>query len=218
MFRPMSSLSNNRSLFLWLGLFALAFGTIEAAVVVYLRELFYPDGFYFPLVLLPTRLLWTEVLREAATLLLLLSVAQLAVRRPLHRFGVFAICFGLWDLTYYLALKLLIDWPASLLEWDILFLIPLPWTSPVLAPMLVSVGLIAGGVYILGLPTEAPSPFQPSDWLVEIAAGLVIIASFMWNFPALAAGEAPVSYPWWLFASGMGGGAGWFVWRVRTAG
>ena len=214
----MSSPSDNRWLLPWLGLFALAFGYMEAAVVVYLREPIYPDGFHFPLVPLPPRLLWTEVLREVTTLLLLLSVAMLSVRRPHRRLGAFAYCFGLWDLTYYLALKLLVDWPASLLDWDILFLIPLPWSGPVLAPVLVSVGIIMGGVYLLGLPPDAPSPFRRSDWLVEIAAGLVIIASFMWNLPALAAGEAPVSYPWWLFALGLGGGAGWFVWRVREAG
>ena len=201
-------------LFLWLSLFSLAFGYIEAAVVVYLREPYYPEGFHFPLAAIPTRLVWTEVGREAATLLLLLSLALLTAYSRLRRFAVFAFCFGVWDLVYYLALKLLIGWPASLLDWDVLFLIPLPWTSPVLAPVLVSLALITAAVIILRWPQDRPSPFYSMDWLVEILAGLIIIASFLWNVPALQAHAAPQVYPWWLFALGLLLGIGWFTWRL----
>ncbi|UCH11342.1 MAG: hypothetical protein JSU61_05485 [Fidelibacterota bacterium] len=203
-----------RRLFLWLGLFGLAFGYIEAAVVVYLREPYYPGGFHFPLATIPSRLVWTEVGREAATLLLLLSLSLLAARSRLRRFAVFAFCFGVWDLVYYLALKLLIGWPASLLDWDVLFLIPLPWTSPVLAPMLVSLALIAAAAIILRWPEDRPASVRPGDWLVEVLAGLVIIASFLWNVPALQTNEAPDYYPWWLFSLGLLIGIGWFVWRL----
>ena len=211
--------SDTRRLLLYLGLFALAFGYIEAAVVLYLREPYYPGGFQFPPTDIPSRLLWTEVAREAATLLVLLSVARLAVpsravRRNLRRFAVFAYCFGIWDLVYYLALKLLVGWPVSLLDWDVLFLIPLPWTGPVLAPMLVSVVLVVAAVLILRLPAERPPTIRPADWLVEALAGLVIIASFLWNLPTLVAREAPQYYPWWLFGLGLAGGAGWFAWRL----
>lgn len=206
--------SNTRKLLFWLSLFGLAFGYIEAAVVVYLREPYYPGGFSFPLAAIPARLVWTEVVREAATLLLLLSVAFLTARSATRRFAVFACCFGVWDLAYYLALKLLIDWPSSLLDWDVLFLIPLPWIGPVLAPMLVSLCLIAAAMLILRLPEERPPHIRPRDWLVETAAGLVIIASFWWNLPALKEREAPRYYPWWLFGIGMAVGAGWFAWRL----
>lgn len=211
--------TDTRRLLLWLGLFALAFGYIEAAVVVYLREPYYPGGFQFPPTDIPSRLLWTEVAREAATLLVLLSVARLAVpgravRRSLRRFAAFAYCFGIWDLVYYLALKLLSGWPVSLLDWDVLFLIPLPWTGPVLAPVLVSLGLVVAAVLILKLPADRPVPFRPVDWLVEALAGLVIIASFLWNFPALVARGVLQCYPWWLFGLGLAGGAGWFAWRL----
>ena len=210
---------NTRKLLLWTGLFALAFGYIEAAVVVYLREPYYPGGFGFPLATIPTHLLWTEVAREAATLLVLLSVAYLSVPgkttgRSLRRLAVFAYCFAIWDLAYYLALKLLIDWPLSLLDWDVLFLIPLPWTGPVLAPMLVSLALVVTAVLILKLPVDQPPTLQAVDWLVEGLAGLVIIASFLWNFPALAAQEAPRYFPWWLFGIGLAGGMGWFARRL----
>ncbi len=203
-----------RKLLLWLSLFALAFGYIEAAVVVYLREPYYPGGFQFPLIAIPARLLWTEVVREAATLAVLLSVARLSVTGTIRRFAVFAYCFAIWDLAYYLALKVLIDWPASLLEWDVLFLIPLPWTSPVLAPVLVSVALAGGAVMIfIHSPDQLPI-IRLLDWLLETAAGLVIIGSFLWNVPILAAQEAPQYYPWWLFGLGLVGGIGWFAWRL----
>jgi hypothetical protein len=206
--------SENRRLLIWLSLFSLAFGYIEAAVVVYLRELYYPGGFHFPLAPIPARLLLTEVIREAATLLLLLSAAFLAVRTALRRFAVFAFCFGGWDLVYYLVLKLHLGWPATLLDWDILFLIPLPWIGPVLAPVLVSIALMAVAVVLLALPLDQPSPIRPVDWLVEIVAGLIIILSFLWNFPAIWSQAAPSCYPWWLFAIGYTVGLGWFVWRM----
>lgn len=67
---------------------------------------------------------------------------------------------------------------------------------------------------ILRLPPDLPSPFRPWDWLVEALAGLIVIASFLWNFPALQAQQAPRYYPWWLFGIGLAGGAGWFAWRL----
>jgi hypothetical protein len=206
--------SENRKLLLWLSLFSLAFGYIEAAVVIYLRELHYPDGFHFPLAPIPARLVWTEVIREGATLLLLLSLAFVAARTALRRFAVFAFCFGGWDLIYYLTLKLHLDWPVSLLEWDVLFLIPLPWIGPVLAPILVSIALILAAMLILALPPEQPSPIRRVDWVVELTAGLIIILSFLWNFPALQGQTALTYYPWWMFAVGYVTGVGWFGWRI----
>ncbi|UCD37664.1 MAG: hypothetical protein JSW54_12715 [Fidelibacterota bacterium] len=204
----------HRRLLLWLSLFSLAFGYIEAAVVVYLREPYYPGGFHFPLVAIPVRLVWTEVIREATTLLLLFSATMLIARSNLRRFAVFAFCFGTWDLVYYLSLKLLLDWPVSILDWDVLFLIPLPWTAPILAPVLVSLALIVAAVILIRLPEDQPPPFRPTDWLIEILAGVVIIASFLWNVPTLSAQEVPRYYPWWLFTIGFLIGVGWFALRL----
>jgi hypothetical protein len=202
-------------LLLWCTVLATAFGVIEGAVVVYLREIYYPEGFAFPLREMAPRILAIEIVREAATLVLLLMVAMLAQRRPVRRFAVFAFCFGVWDITYYLALKAFLGWPPSLLTWDILFLIPLPWTGPVLAPVLVSLGLIVAGVAILRTPEEARLFLRPIDWAVGSAAGLVVIASFLWNAGDLASDEAALSYPWWLFAIGYIGGIAWAFWRAR---
>ncbi len=207
----------NRHLLLWLTLFGLAFGYIEAAVVVYLREFLYPAGFTIDLLTpRPPRILWTEVGREFATLLLLLSVARLAVVGGLRRFGVFAFCFGVWDLMYYLVLKVILDWPASLLDWDILFLIPAPWTAPVLAPVLVALALVFAGGMLLLSADERLAHITRRDWIIEISAGVVILATFFWGVPAMAAGQPPNYYPWWLFAIGYLSGLGWFKYRWWT--
>jgi hypothetical protein len=206
-----------RRLLLWCAVFATAFGVIEGAVVVYLREIYYPDGFGFPLREMAPRLLRIEIVREAATIVLLLALAMLAERRPVRRFAVFAFCFGVWDITYYLALHVLLGWPPGLLTWDILFLIPLPWAGPVLAPVLVSLALIAASIGLLRRPEDARPFLRPVDWMVEILSGLVVIASFLWNVGNLAAREASLSYPWWLFGIGYVGGILWIVARARRS-
>ncbi len=137
-----SSLRTRRTV--WLVLYAVAMGFFEAAVVVYLRELYYPDGFRFPLVLLPDRIAWTELARELTTLIMLLAIAMIAGRDRLDRFFVFGFLFGVWDIVYYVGLWVLLGWPESLLTWDVLFLIPLPWLGPVFYPVLISLLLITG--------------------------------------------------------------------------
>ena len=100
-----------RGLF-WLLLWGVSFGYIESAVVVYLREIYYPNGFSFPLVPIDENILKTETLREAATLLLLWSTAVLSYSRLQSRIAAFFILFGVWDIFYYIFLKILLDWPA----------------------------------------------------------------------------------------------------------
>ncbi len=124
-------------------LFGAAFGYIEAAVVVYLRRIFYPDGFGFPLADFHEMAgfgpyLLTEVGREAATLVLILTACILMTRTLRHRTAYFLIIFAVWDIFYYIWLKVILNWPASVMDWDILFLIPLTWGGPVLAPLITS--------------------------------------------------------------------------------
>ena len=85
-----------------------------------------------------------EVVREAATLVMLLAVGGLAGRSWRSRLGYALVAFGVWDIFYYVFLKIITGWPHSLLDWDILFLIPLPWWGPVMAP--VSIALVMLGV------------------------------------------------------------------------
>jgi hypothetical protein len=149
---------------LFVTLFALGFGFVEAAVVVYLRAatgllpgyggtltevqrlggtaLYPPDITQFP-----KSLLTVEVLREGATMLMLVSVAMLAAARARERSAIFLWIFALWDISYYAGLWTTIRWPASLSSPDVLFLIPVPWVAQVWFPLLVSgLTLVAVGI------------------------------------------------------------------------
>jgi hypothetical protein len=138
------------------GLFAACFGFLEAVVVVYLRaavgllpgyqgtlsDVIRMSGQFYVQTQVtsqfPKSLLTLEVLREAATILMLLSVALLTSANIRARAAVFLWTFAIWDIVYYAALRATVRWPLSLKEPDVLFLIPAPWLSPVWFPILVS--------------------------------------------------------------------------------
>lgn len=135
--------------------FSVAFAYIEATVVVYLRALFYKQGFVFPLADFSTiegfgPFLLIEMGREAATLVLILTASLLIARDFRRRLGNFMIIFAVWDIFYYIWLKVLIGWPVSIMDWDILFLMPAAWAGPVLAPIITSVTMLFISAILLG--------------------------------------------------------------------
>jgi len=89
-----------------------------------------------------------ELVREAATLVMLVAVGIVAGRTKTTRLGYAAIAFGVWDIGYYACLKLMCDWPKSLFDWDVLFLLPVPWWGPVLAPICVASLMIVWGTMV----------------------------------------------------------------------
>ena len=205
-----------------LGLFGIAFGYVEAAVVVYLRTIcapirdatFHaaPNDDLFPLLQVEqlqaagpqyVRLLWTELGRELATLVML-AAAGLAIGRSFREWlAGFMIAFGVWDIFYYVSLKLLLGWPASLGTWDILFLLPVPWVGPVIAPVLVSLSMIAAGAVVLRRESRGrPVRCGRLDWTLIVLGGPVVIAAFCWDFLNTAAGGWPNPFHWPLFALG----------------
>jgi len=188
----------------------LTIGWFEASVVVYLRQLFYPHGFEFPLVAMPLRLLGVEVAREACSLVLLAGVAWLAGSRLVERLGAFLLLFGLWDLTYYVVLKLVLDWPAGLGTWDILFLIPVPWAGPVWAPALVAAEFVAAGTYLLWTGDRARA-YRPADVVVLLASAATIVGTFLTEWRAVAEQRIPQQFPAWLFWVGVLVGTAWLV-------
>jgi hypothetical protein len=127
-------------------LYAAAMAWVESAVVFYLRSMMdrlephQPD----PFPLLPS-FGWVELVREFATLVMLFAVGFLAGRTWRARWGYSLVAFGVWDILYYVFLKMMCGWPHSLLDWDILFLLPLPWWGPVLAPVLIAALMILWG-------------------------------------------------------------------------
>ena len=183
---------------LWyLFIFALAMGYLEASVVVYLRQLLYPDGFTFPIKQIGADHAFVELGREAATVLMLLAVAFIAERTKRGRLICFMLMFGIWDIAYYLWLLVTISWPASLLTWDILFLIPVIWTGPVLAPVLVSVLMIVTGLIYYTRKDQAEVVVISSlEWVFTILAAIIIFASLTLNHGVAFRGEVPSRFAW----------------------
>jgi len=190
-------------------IFSAAFGYIEAAVVVYLREIFYPGGFTFPLTIfiidpVSKRLFLTEVGREASTLVLILTGAWLFGGNLRQRAAYFLTIFAVWDIFYYIWLKVLLDWPASIMDWDILFLIPVSWAGPVLAPVLASAVMLSFAVIILYRDCCGwPIKICFFDWLAFSLAALVIVVSFRIPGPHVAQENYRAYFYWPLFAVGL---------------
>lgn len=188
--------------------FSIAFGYIEAAIVVYLRQIFHPDGFTFPMTvfgndLLARRLLLTEIGREAATVVLTFTGAWLFGRNSQQRFAYFMVIFAIWDISYYIWLKVLINWPTSIMDWDILFLIPVTWASPVLYPVLISMTLLVFAVIILYRSSRARA-IKPTllDWLAFFLSGLIVVASFCIAGMHVTEQDFESYFSWPLFAVG----------------
>ncbi|MFT7823720.1 MAG: hypothetical protein ABXS92_03055 [Sulfurimonas sp.] len=202
---------NLTGLMIW----GILFGYMEAAVVVYLREIYYAEGFTFPVVAMAEPVMLTELLREAATLFIMWATVSLTYRRTQSRFAAFFLLFGVWDIFYYLFLKLLLNWPESLGTWDILFLIPLPWAGPVWAPLLVSVGFVWATVIVLKYNHQNRFiAFDRKFILLELFAATIIILSFIIPGTAVIDQDIPTHFPLYLFLSGFLLGSGVFLYYL----
>lgn len=222
----MASPGKIRKRLIRLTLFAIAMGFLESAVVVYLREIFYPGGFSFPLAQMDPRFLLTEILREAATMVMLITLGLIAGNTRSEKFAFFLYSFGVWDIFYYLFLKCLLNWPGSWFDWDILFLIPTIWTGPVLAPVILSVIMIGIALYvIIGNGLGRNIRFRSVPLTVLIGGAFLIFLSFIYDYSTFIlnrfslsdlfrSGEQemirlhssryiPLHFPWWLFVAGL---------------
>jgi hypothetical protein len=193
-------------------LFAAAMAWVEAAVVLYLRVFLdrvqpyqadpLPAGFGFAK---------AELVREAATMIMLGAVGWLAGSERRTRLGYALLAFGAWDIFYYVFLVPLSGWPRSLLDWDLLFLIPVPWWGPVLAPVSIAALMILFGTAITQLQPEGRSfwPRLPA-WLVSLAGSCLALYAFTADaLHAIPAGPGavrdvlPAWFNWPLFAIGL---------------
>ncbi len=205
--------------------FAIAMAHVETMIVVYLRRLYYPEGFRFPLVIIDTPTLLLELEREAATLVMLAAYGLAAGRTKAGKLANFIIAFGVWDIFYYVWLKVVLDWPASLLTWDVLFLIPVPWVGPVIAPVSVACTMIGMGLVLLHLEQRGAVPTAAMRvWTAQMAACLIIIASFTLDVlprlpdnGALLSEWIPTTYRWWMLVLGQALAITTFAAWVRLA-
>jgi len=197
-----------------LSLFAIAMGYLEAAVVVYLRAIYYPEGFDFPIRQIPVHMAIIELAREVSTIAMLLAVAFLAEQSRRARFVAFMFIFGVWDIFYYIWLKVTIGWPASLLTWDLLFLIPVIWTGPVVAPVLVSILMIGAALlYYRSKELAERLTIKPYEWAAVTGAACIIFLAFAYNHGVTFRGGLPERFPWEIFAAGIALGL-WMLIRL----
>jgi len=202
-------MSDSKRLLIWLALFAIAMAQVEASLVVHFRTIYYPaDPLHiFPLSLLSGRDLVIEIVRELATLVMIVSVAILATKGFIRRFAAFVYVFGLWDLFYYLWLKVMIGWPLSWLEWDVLYLIPWPWLGPWIAPALIALLFVAWGGWIICFTGEVH--FERISVVVFVLGVLLALLAFLLPAIPLLEGGAeafrgyqPGDFNWSLYFAG----------------
>lgn len=170
----------------WSCVYGIGMALLEAVVVVYLRKLYYPQGFFFPLKSMDWNIYQIEVLREAGTLLMLVCVSALAAETFTTWFAFFLFNFAVWDIFYYVWLKVLLNWPAHLMEWDILFLIPITWDGPVLCPLLCSLAMIVlAGVILTYHKRGLQVRLKYYEWSLLLGGALLVFISFIWNYTSL---------------------------------
>lgn len=164
-------------------IFGIAFGFLEAIVVVYLRALYYPDGFKFPLALLDPQMLKIEIVRELCTIVMLVTIGWILGKSKGERFSFFIFVFGVWDIFYYVALKIFLNWPTSILEWDVLFLIPITWIGPVLAPVICSIGMmLIALIYVFLSESNYKIKFVPVQNVLITLGVLIVIYTFIYDY------------------------------------
>jgi hypothetical protein len=178
---------------------------------------------------LPLRedIVWVELVREAGTLIMLAAVGILAGRNRVSRLGYALLAFGVWDIGYYLFLRPMTGWPRSLWDWDILFLLPLPWWGPVLAPILIALLMILWGLRLTQFPVS-PGRALSGGRLLGIGALGVLIALYVFMKDAIQVapeGETilrqllPTPFNWPLFSVAlalMAAPLGPWLTRLRT--
>lgn len=193
---------NSKSLKFYLlvvSIFSVAMGLLESAVVIYLREILYPEGFGFPLSPVQPDLMLTELLREGATIIMLLGIGLLAGRNKVERFAWFLYSFAIWDIFYYVFLWLLIGWPSSLMTYDVLFMLPSTWIGPVITPLIISLTMIAFALLILVMNRQKKEVKIPGiSWLLLITGSVILILGFIWDYSAFIMESMTIRDIWTL--------------------
>ncbi len=174
---------------------------------------------------MPPELVSIEWIREITTLIMLAAVGIIAGKNNLQRLMYFLFAFGVWDIFYYVALKVLIGWPASLLTWDLLFLIPVSWLSPVLAPVICSLTMIMMALLITSRQEKGFTvDSRPVDWIIISVGAAIILYTFLYDYvkliidsgvfgsdstsgargqlPDMITNYVPGTYNWFLFIAG----------------
>jgi hypothetical protein len=214
----------------WVVVFAIAFAWVESAVVVYLREIFFDGGFNFPLFVewkdgkyIIDPLIQIELGREIATVIMLVAVGWIGGKNKFQKFCYFMIAFGIWDIFYYIWLYVMVGWPESLMTWDLLFYVPLPWVGPVITPVLIALAMVTAGSIIIYFDEKGYDiRWRWTDMAVELSCALIMIVAFCldWKNIIQMPGDIertgiPNPFAWWLYLPAYVFSIVYFMVRLR---
>jgi hypothetical protein len=215
---------------IWVVVFAVAFAWVESAIVVYLRKIYFPGGFSFPLLVkweggrhVIDPLIRIEFGREIATIVMLIAVGWVAGRNRFQKFCYFMLAFGIWDIFYYIWLYVMIGWPESLMTWDLLFYVPLPWVGPVITPVLIALTMVASGTLIIYFDERGRDiAWRWYDMVIEFFFALLLIVAFCWDWKNILQIPGspehtgiPNPFAWWLYLPSLILAAAYFAYRLR---
>jgi hypothetical protein len=201
-------------IWIWVVVFSIAFAWVESAVVVYLREIYFDGNFKFPLFVkwvggkhVIDPLIRIEFGREIAAIFMLAAVGWMAGKNRCQKFCFFMIAFGIWDIFYYIWLYVMVKWPQSLMTWDLLFYVPLPWVGPVITPLLIAFAMAMGGSLIFYYDEKGYDiRLKWYDMAVELGCGLLMVVAFCWDWKNIiqVPGDIertgiPNPFAWWLY-------------------
>jgi hypothetical protein len=190
-------------------IFAIAMAWVESASVFYIRALVNRiEPYQVNPLPINDALGIVELWREAATLVMLATLGVLAGNTWRRRIGYAALAFGVWDIFYYVFLRVMSGWPRTLLDWDILFLLPLPWWGPVLAPVSIALLMILWGT----LAAQSHDEAHDARWTwalgsVGIVMALAVFMTDAWR--ALPQGRdavlqvLPDAFNWPMFGTAL---------------
>ena len=195
----------------WVSVFSIAMAYLEAAVVVYLRRVYGITDLILQVPPFDAQIAAIEVGRELATLVMLLCIGWIAGETFQSRVSFAFITFGLWDIFYYVWLRVFMGWPQSILEPDLLFLIPLPWWGPVLAPVLIALLMVIGGIFaVIKVEKNKPLHIDAWSWVCLIAGVLILLYTFMADAlialpadPSTLSSLKPTHFNWPVYSLGF---------------
>ena len=218
------------STWLWVVVFAIAFAWVESAIVVYLRKIYFPGGFSFPLLVkweggkhVIDPLIHIEFGREIATIVMLIATGWVAGRNRFQRFCYFMLAFGIWDIFYYIWLYVMIGWPESLMTWDLLFYVPLPWVGPVITPVLIALTMVVAGTLIIYYDEKGCDiAWRWYDLAIELCFALLMIVAFCWDWQNILQIPGspehtgnPNPFAWWLYLPAFILSVAYLVYRLQ---
>ncbi len=132
----------------------LAMGYIDAVATFYVRGMLHvsQEGGAFARAVteaMPPRIVALEQTRQAAVILVLLTVSIIAGRNLLQQVGTFVFALGSWTVCRYIAIRTITDWPGALTDVDTVLYLPHAVYAPVWMPIVIGLALATVGVLVI---------------------------------------------------------------------